>query len=73
MTKFVGLEDDGQLLARPDDIRQDYLRALHEHNGELDSIAERNRCERVLVDTSSSMGQALLDYLNQRKTTQRTR
>lgn len=73
MTRFVGLEGEGQLLAQPDDIRQDYLKAFDEHNDELELIAERNRCERVLIDTGSSMGQALLDYLNQRKTTQRIR
>lgn len=73
MTRFVGLEREGQLFAHPDDVRQAYLESLAQHNQQLESIAERHRCERVLLDTGSSLGQALLDYLNQRKTGTRQR
>jgi uncharacterized protein (DUF58 family) len=66
MTRFVGLEVPDDLLAQPEDLRQGYLRALHQFNDHLDDIAQRNRCERVLVDTSRSLAEVLADYLNRR-------
>ena len=50
MVKFVGLEIPDELLAQPDELRRSYLAAVKEFNDKLESIAERNRCERVLVD-----------------------
>lgn len=66
MTKFVGLEIPDELLAQPTQIRRAYLRAVERFNNRLDDIAQRNRVERVLVDTSRDMGTVLVDYLNQR-------
>lgn len=66
MTKFVGLEIPDELLAQPDQIRRAYLRAMQRHNEKLETICQRNRIERVLVDTSLDMGTVLVDYLNQR-------
>ena len=42
-------------------------------NEELEAICQRNRIERVLVDTSRDMGQVLGDYLNQRSRRNRGR
>jgi uncharacterized protein (DUF58 family) len=66
MVKFVGLEDADALMAQTDDLRRGYLRALHEHRDLLEQIAERNGCERVLIDTSLRMSDQLVDYLNKR-------
>jgi len=66
MTKFVGLEVASQFVAHPEDLRSDYLAAFHRFREQLESLAHRNGCECVLVDTSRSMAQTLGDYLNQR-------
>ncbi len=73
MTKFVGLEIPDELLAQPTQIRRAYLRAVERFNNRLDDIAQRNRVERVLVDTSRDMGTVLVDYLNQRARLHRRR
>jgi uncharacterized protein (DUF58 family) len=66
MVKFVGLEEAGELMAQTDDLRRGYLEALRQHNERLAAIAERNGCERLLLDTSVSLREQLVDYLNQR-------
>jgi len=73
MTKFVGLEIPEELLAQPDQIRRAYLRAMERFNERLEEICQRNRIERVLVDTSRDMGTVLVDYLNQRSRLNRGR
>jgi len=73
MTKFVGLEIPEELLAQPDRVRHAYLRAVHRHNDKLETLCQRNRVERVLVDTSHDMGTVLVDYLNQRSRLNRGR
>ena len=73
MTKFVGLEIPDELLAQPDQIRRAYLRAMERFNERLETMCQRNRVERVLVDTSRDMGQVLVDYLNQRSRLNRGR
>jgi uncharacterized protein (DUF58 family) len=66
MVKFVGLETPDELLAQTDDLRRGYLTAVQRHNDRLDEIAQRNGCERVLIDTSRSMSELMIDYLNRR-------
>jgi uncharacterized protein (DUF58 family) len=66
MVKFVGLEDADTLLAQSDDLRQGYLEAVEAHQRQLTEIAERNGCEHVLIDTSHSLSEQLIDYLNKR-------
>ena len=56
MTKFVGLEIPEELLAQPEQIRRAYLRAMESFNERLEDLCQRNRIERVLVDTSLDMG-----------------
>jgi hypothetical protein len=73
MTKFVGLEIPEELLAQPEQIRRAYLRAVERFNGRLEEMCQRNRIERVLVDTSQNMGMVLADYLNQRSRLNRGR
>jgi uncharacterized protein (DUF58 family) len=73
MVRFDGLEDADRLLVQSDDLRQGYLEAVQRHNELLEEIAERNRCERVLIDTSESMAEQLVDYLNKRSLLSRSR
>ncbi len=73
MTKFVGLEIPEELLAQPDDLRRGYLEALNRFNGQLEELAQRNKCERVLVDTSQPLIEVFADYLNRRTRLRRVR
>ena len=73
MVKFVGLETADELLAQTDDLRQGYLAAMQRHSDQLEELAGRNGCERVLVDTRRNMSELLLDYLNQRSLRNRGR
>ncbi|MCR4415836.1 MAG: DUF58 domain-containing protein [Thermoguttaceae bacterium] len=66
MVKFVGLEVPEELLTQPEELRREYLAAVNRHNAELEALCQRNRAERVLVDTSRDMGQVFADYLNLR-------
>jgi len=71
--RFLGIEDDRQILTRPADIRESYLDALREHNDRLESICQSNRCERVLCRTSDNMGKIFADYLQRRELFHRRR
>jgi uncharacterized protein (DUF58 family) len=66
MAKFVGLEDRDELIGQTDDLRSGYLEAVRDHSQQLDSIVERNGCERILINTSESPRDQLIDYLNKR-------
>jgi len=46
---------------------------MERFNERLEEICQRNRIERVLVDTSRDMGTVLVDYLNQRSRLNRGR
>jgi uncharacterized protein (DUF58 family) len=73
LVKFVGLEIPEELLAQPDDLRRAYLEALERHSARLEDLAQRNNCERVLVDTSRPMAEMFVDYLNKRHMLSRAR
>jgi uncharacterized protein (DUF58 family) len=73
MTKFMGMEIPEELLAHPDQIRKAYLKAMKGFNGRLEEICQRNRIERVLVDTHRDLGEVLVDYLNHRSRLNRGR
>ena len=73
MIKFVGLEVPEELLAQTDDLRRGYLKALNEFNDQLEEVAARNGCERIVVDTSRDMAELFVDYLNQRSLLNRGR
>ncbi len=73
MTKFIGLEIFEEELAQPDDLRRAYLQALNRFNAQLEEVAQRNVCERVLVDTSRPLVDVFADYLNRRSRLRRVR
>ena len=73
MVKFIGLEVPEELLAQTEDLKRAYLSAVQRHNERLEEVAQRNGCERVLVDTSRSMSELFIDYLNRRNMLVRAR
>jgi uncharacterized protein (DUF58 family) len=66
MVKFIGLEDQEQMLLQADDLRRGYLENMRAHREQIEQIADRNRCEHLLIDTRESMAEQLIDYLNRR-------
>jgi uncharacterized protein (DUF58 family) len=73
MVKFIGLEVPDELLAQTEDLRRGYLAALKRFNDEFQELAQRNGCERILVDTRRPMSELFIDYLNQRSMNNRGR
>jgi len=73
MIKFVGIELPEELITQPEELRRAYLQAFGQFNAELEELCQRNRIERVVVDTSHDMGQVFVDYLNQRSRLNRGR
>ena len=64
--RFVGLEDDREIDARPDDTRKAYLDAMKQFNDRIESIANANQCERLICNTSRDMAEFFADYLHSR-------
>jgi uncharacterized protein (DUF58 family) len=73
MTRFLGLEDAAALLVQPEELRAGYLRSLEAYSARFEEICQRNRVERVPVDTSHDMGGVFIDYLNHRSLLNRGR
>lgn len=73
MVKFLGLEVEDEFLSQTEDIRNGYLKALKNFNQKFEELCQRNRIERVEVDTRRNMAEVLVDYLNQRARLRRTR
>ncbi len=73
MVKFIGLETPEEHLTQPESLRQAYLAALAKFNERFEEVCQRNRVERVLVDTSRDMGEVFVDYFNQRSLLNRGR
>jgi uncharacterized protein (DUF58 family) len=73
MTKFLGLEVPEEILAQPEDLRTGYLAAVRRFNDELEAMAIRNGCERILCDTGRNMRELFIDYLNRRSLLNRGR
>ena len=73
MVKFRGLETPAELLTQPSELRRRYLEILTHYNAQFQEICQRNRVERVLVDTSRDRAEVLVDYLNQRSLLNRGR
>jgi len=66
MVKFTGLEAGDEIRSDVDDLRTRYLEAVRENLQQLESIADRNGCERVLLNTRQSVAEQLINYLNRR-------
>jgi len=72
-TRFLGLEVAERIEAQPEEVRAGYLRALRRYQDRLEDVCQRNRVERVEVDTSRMLDEVLLDYLDQRARLRRMR
>lgn len=66
MVKFDGLEDQRQLLTRPQLIRPAYLRALEKYLKDLQMGCERNHCDYVRLNTGRPLAEGLAAYLARR-------
>ena len=66
MIKFIGLEVPDEILMQPSELRKAYLAALNRFNDRFEEICQANKVERLLVDTSTGMGEFLFDSLNTR-------
>ncbi len=73
MVKFIGLESADEFVTQTEDIRRGYLAEVEKFNDELERICQRNRCERLLIDTSRDMAEVLVSYLNRRSQLKRRR
>jgi len=73
MVRFDGLEDPDQLLTQTEDIRRGYLRAVEDFRVDFTDLCQRNRVERVEVDTNRNLAEVLIDHLNQRSRLNRGR
>ncbi len=73
MVRFDGLEDPDQLLTQTEDIRRGYLRAVEDFRVDFTDLCQRNRIERVEVDTNRDLAEVLIDHLNQRSRLNRGR
>lgn len=73
MVRFDGLEDPDQLLTQTEDIRRGYLRAVEDFRQDFTEMCQRNRIERVEVDTNRDLAEVLIDHLNQRSQQKRGR
>ena len=66
MTRFVGLEDSGRVLTRPQLIRPAYLKAMDAYLRELRAGCQACRADHVMVDTSVPLTVTLTAYLARR-------
>jgi len=73
MIKFKGLETPEEYLTQPEALRDAYRRALGHHNRKFEEICQRNRVERVLVETDRNLAEVFIDYFNQRSLLNRGR
>lgn len=66
MWKFVGLENDGQIISQPNRIRASYLKELTKFIKEVKDACLRARVDYVLVNTALPVERTLSSYLLQR-------
>jgi uncharacterized protein (DUF58 family) len=66
MVKFDGMEENVNLLTRPQLVRPTYLRALTKYLEELQLGCERNRCDYVRMNTGKPLAESLTEYLARR-------
>ena len=61
--KFIGLEEDGEVVTQPKRIRAAYLEELRKFIQQIRSACERSHVDYVLVDTSKPVDAVLSAYL----------
>ncbi len=71
--KFVGLENEGEVVTEPRRVRAAYLNELGAFLGRIKSSCDRSRVDYVQVNTSEPVGAVLSEWLHRRLTTRRVR
>lgn len=67
LTNFVGMEDDGELLADPDDLREQYLEMMNKHLDRVRQHCEANHIEYVRFATTEPIESVALRFLRGRQ------
>ncbi|MFZ9935823.1 MAG: DUF58 domain-containing protein [Luteolibacter sp.] len=65
-SKFVGLEDDGELVTQPDRLRENYLKELDKLISGIRGACAKAEVDYVLVNTAEPIEHVLSGYLLQR-------
>jgi uncharacterized protein (DUF58 family) len=65
-SKFIGLEEDGEVITQPERLRANYLKELDSFISGVRGACAKAQCDYVLVDTSEPIEQVLSGYLLQR-------
>lgn len=65
MWKFLGLEDEGELITQPARVRASYLEQLRKFIEDVKAACARNRVDYVLANTATPIEQVVSGYLLQ--------
>jgi uncharacterized protein (DUF58 family) len=66
MWKFIGLENDGEMITQPSRVRARYLKELQHFIDTVKGACDRSQADYVLVNTAQPIEQVLSSYLLQR-------
>lgn len=66
MWKFIGLENDGEMITQPSRVRARYLKELEHFIDTVKGACNRSQADYVLVNTAQPIEQVLSSYLLQR-------
>ncbi|MFP6904752.1 MAG: DUF58 domain-containing protein [Verrucomicrobiota bacterium] len=66
MWKFIGLENDGEMITQPSRVRARYLKELQHFIDTVKGACNRSQADYVLVNTAQPIEQVLSSYLLQR-------
>jgi uncharacterized protein (DUF58 family) len=66
MWKFVGLEDDGEMITQPSRVRASYMKELQAFIDKVKGACNRNQADYVLVNTAEPIEHVISSYLLQR-------
>jgi uncharacterized protein (DUF58 family) len=66
MWKFIGLENDGEMITQPSRVRARYLKELQHFIDTVKSACNRSQADYVLVNTAQPIEQVISSYLLQR-------
>lgn len=67
LTHFIGMEDDGELLADPDDLRERYIEMMNAHLERVRRHCEANHIEYVRFATTEPIESVALRFLRGRQ------
>ena len=65
-SRFIGLEDDGEIVTQPDRLRDNYLKELNSFISNIRSACVKAQVDYVLVNTAEPIEHVLSGYLLQR-------